>query len=88
MGLILGALGLIFPRILILVLYFFTGWFNSMSDNILYIILGFIFLPFTLLWYSVVINYFGGNWTALPVIGMVLAIAADLGAFSSRRIRA
>ncbi len=87
MGLILGALGLIFPRILIVVLYFFTGWFNSMNGNVLYILLGFIFLPFTLLWYSVVLNYFGGSWTTLPIIGMVVAIAADLGAFGSRRVR-
>lgn len=87
MGIVLALLALVFPRILILVLYFFTGWFNSISGNLLYILLGFLFLPFTLLWYSVVVNFFGGDWSIIPIIGMVIAIAADIGAFRTRSYR-
>jgi len=79
MAVLLGLLGLFFPRILIVVLYFFTSWFSGVFDSILWPLLGFLFAPFTLLWYSVVINYFGGQWDGISIIGMVVAIAVDFG---------
>ncbi|MEM8528803.1 MAG: hypothetical protein AAGG68_29480 [Bacteroidota bacterium] len=79
MAILLGLLGLFFPRILIVVLYFFTQWFSGVFDSILWPLLGFIFAPFTLLWYSVVINYFGGQWDGISIIGMVVALAVDFG---------
>ncbi|MEM0994752.1 MAG: hypothetical protein AAGI49_17095 [Bacteroidota bacterium] len=85
MAFILAILGLIFPRILIVILYFFTAWFKGVFDGILIPLLGFLFMPLTVLWYSVVANYFDGAWTAISVIGMVIAVAADLGLLSSAR---
>ena len=79
MGCIAALIALAFPRILIAVLWFFTTWFQGVYDGILIPILGFIFMPVTLLWYSVVINYYGGQWTVVPVLGMVIAIVIDLG---------
>lgn len=83
MGCFLAVVGLIFPRILIIVLWFFTSWFEGVYSGILIPILGFIFLPFTMLWYSVVVNYFNGEWGIISVLGMVIAIAADIGALGS-----
>lgn len=79
MAILLGALGLFFPRILIIVLYFFTQWFSGVFDSILWPLLGFFFAPFTLLWYSVVINYFNGQWDTVSIAGMVVAVAVDFG---------
>lgn len=79
MAILLGALGLFFPRILIIVLYFFTQWFSGVFDSILWPLLGFLFAPFTLLWYTVVINYFSGQWDAVSIAGMVVAVAVDFG---------
>ena len=85
MAIILGLLALVFPRILIIVLWLFTHWFDRISGNILYLLLGLIFVPVGTLWYSVVINYWGGDWNAVSVIGMVIALAIDFGAFNSSR---
>ena len=79
MAIILGALGLFFPRILIIVLYFFTQWFAGVFDSILWPLLGFLLAPFSLLWYSVVINYFSGQWDTVSIAGMVVALAVDFG---------
>jgi len=52
-----------------LLLYFFTNWFQGLFSNVLFPILGFIFLPTTLLWYSAVQNWFQGEWESFPFAG-------------------
>lgn len=76
------------PRLLILVLWFFTNWFRGMFHNLLWPILGFFFLPTTTLWYSAVQNWFGGRWTLWPIVGLVIALVIDLSPTSHRRNRA
>ncbi len=78
-------LALFVPRITIILLYLFTTWFNGVFSTILLPILGFIFLPLTLLWYSVVVHYFGGEWTTLSIIGLVVAVLIDLSPTGLRR---
>ena len=77
----LALIALLFPRILIAVLWFFTNWFSGVFSSILWPVLGFIFLPVTMLWYSVVINNFGGVWSITNIIVMVLAVAIDMGSW-------
>jgi hypothetical protein len=79
-------LALAAPRLVVAVLSFFTHWFRGVFDNLLWPIIGFVFLPTTLLWYSVVHNWFGGHWTFWPVVGLVLALLVDLGPVSGRRV--
>ncbi len=79
MPILLLLFGVFFPRIVIVVLYFFTGWFSDSFNGILLPILGFLFLPVTLLWYGIVQYFYGGAWTMIPTIGMVLAVLLDLG---------
>jgi len=85
----LALIALIFPRILIVVLWFFTSWFSGVFQTLLWPVLGFLFLPVTTLWYSVVVNNFAGQWSILNIIIMVLAIAIDMGSwgggYKSRR---
>ena len=85
MLLILGIIALIFPRLLIIVLWLFTEWFEPVFSNILYLLLGLLFVPFATLWYGIIINYRGGVWDAISVVGMVIALAVDFGAFRSSR---
>ena len=66
------------PRLTIVVLWFFTTWFNGLFSSLLWPILGFIFLPTSLLWYTVVLNWFGGVWSTVPIIGMVIALLLDI----------
>ena len=85
MGCLFAILGAIFPRFMIVVIYFFTNWFDSVFDSMLWPVLGFFFAPFTLLWYMVVMMYLGGDWDAIAIIGMVIAVAADFGGTDSAR---
>lgn len=76
---LLSLIALLFPRILILVLWIFTEWFEGVFTSTIWPVLGFLFMPLTTLWYSVVINHYGGQWHALQIIVMVLAVIFDLG---------
>ncbi len=71
-------LALAMPRVLVVILWFFTRWFEGMFTTILWPVLGFFFAPMTLLWYSAVQQWFGGAWTLWPVVGMVVAVMMDL----------
>lgn len=85
----LAAIALLFPRVLIAILWFFTSWFNGIFDTILWPILGFIFMPVTMLWYSVVMKHYAGDWSAGNIIIMVIAVVIDMGSwgggYKSRR---
>lgn len=78
---------LITPRAAIAVLWFFTNWFHGLFPAPLWPLLGFIFLPTTLLWYSAVLVWFGGQWTLWPVVGIIVALLIDLSPASARRGR-
>lgn len=80
-------LALLLPRVAIVLLWLFTDWFVGMFDTILWPILGFIFAPTALLWYSAVINWFGGEWTLIPIIGIVIALLIDLSPAEGGRRR-
>jgi hypothetical protein len=82
-----AVLALVTPRLVVALLYFFTRWFVGMFDSILWPILGFIFLPTTLLWYTAVQHWFNGQWTLWPVVGLVLALMIDISPAGGRRRR-
>jgi hypothetical protein len=84
---LLALLALAVPRVVILLLWFFTSWFQGVFSTILWPILGFIFLPTTLLWYTAVQHWFGGHWGLWPVIGIVIALLIDLSPARGRRAR-
>jgi hypothetical protein len=85
----LVVLALVTPRLVVALLWFSTRWFEGMFSSLLWLVAGFIFLPTTLLWYSAVQRWFGGQWTLWPVVGIVVALAIDLApARGYRRRRA
>lgn len=84
---IMVIIALAMPRLVILVLWFLTSWFRGMFDNLLWPIVGFIFLPTTLLWYSAVQHWFGGQWSLWPIVGVVIALMIDLSPAGGRRKR-
>jgi hypothetical protein len=87
MPLIIALIALITPRIVIVLLWLLTNWFQGMFATVLIPIIGFIFLPTTLLWYSAVQNWFGGEWTLVPIIGAVIAVLLDVSPMGGRRRR-
>jgi hypothetical protein len=82
---VLAVLVLLTPRLAVALLWYFTHWFNGLFPSLLLPIIGFLFVPTTLLWYSAVHRWFGGAWTLWPVVGIVVALAIDLGELRSHR---
>ena len=80
-------LALCVPRVVIVLLWLFTQWFSGIFNVALWPVLGFIFLPTTLLWYTAVQHLFHGQWTLIPIIGIVIALLIDLSPASGRRRR-
>jgi hypothetical protein len=86
MPLLVIILALLIPRITIALLYLFSNWFQGIFSTVLFPILGFIFLPTTLLWYSAVQNWFHGEWGIVSVAGIIIALIIDV--FPARKRRA
>ena len=83
-----ALLAMFMPRLVIAGLWLFTSWFAGVFNTMLWPILGLVFAPTTLLWYSAVENWFGGQWGTLQIVGLVFAILIDLSpASSKKRIR-
>jgi hypothetical protein len=78
MPLLLAILALLTPRIAIVLLWLFTTWFDGLFTLTLWPILGFIFLPTSLLWYTVVLHWFGGIWSAWAIVGLIIALIIDV----------
>ncbi len=77
-GCLLVLLALLIPRVVIVLLWLFSNWFGDMFVTPVLPVLGFLFLPTTLLWYSVVMNEWGGVWSFWPVIGLIVALLIDI----------
>jgi hypothetical protein len=75
------------PRFVVVVLWLFTHWFRGVFSTSLMVLLGLIFLPTTLLWYTAVQHWFSGQWTFWPIVGMVVALSIDLSPAGGRRRR-
>lgn len=84
MPLFIIILGVIFPRGVIVLLWFFTNWFNGLFGNFVFPLIGFIFAPYTLLWYSAVQNWYDGTWEFFQIAILVFALVADISIFSKK----
>jgi hypothetical protein len=76
-------LALFVPRLVAIYLYFFTEWFSGVFETQLWPILGFVFMPYTMLWYSAVTNWFNGEWGFWQFAVLGIAIIADLSSDKS-----
>lgn len=77
---------LIAPRFLIVLLYFTSDFFAGVFPEPLWPILGFFFLPTTLLWYTSVQQWYGGDWNgAIQIIGIVIALLIDVSPAGGKR---
>lgn len=77
MPILIALIGLALPRLAIFLIWLFSHWFSSVFNGWLIPLLGFIFLPYTLLWYAAVTNWFGGSWGFWQIAIMALAVLID-----------
>jgi hypothetical protein len=75
---LLAILVLAFPRIAIVLLYFLTNFFKGVYDTVLIPVLGFIFMPLTLVAYTWLTKS-GQPMDAFYLVVMFVAIIIDLG---------
>ena len=80
-----AVFALLTPRLLIVVLYVFTNWFTGIFQSLLWPLLGLIFLPTTLLWYTAVHHWFGGQWSLWPIVGLIFALMIDVSPAGGRK---
>ena len=80
-----AIIALITPRVLIVGLWLFSEWFTGIFHTMLWPLLGFLFAPTTLLWYTAVENWFGGQWGTLQIVGLVLTVIIDLSPASGKK---
>ena len=75
---LIAVLIVAFPRVAILLLYFFSTFFSGVYNSILLPLLGFIFLPVTLIAYTWLSNRGPFDDTTRLII-LVVAVLLDLG---------
>jgi hypothetical protein len=75
---LLLILGLAFPRLVLLLLFFFTDFLSRAYHGLLLPLLGFIFLPLTTLIYAWIVNS-GAPVAGFYLVALVICVVADLG---------
>jgi hypothetical protein len=84
-------LGTLFPRVAIVLLWIFrSGWFTPVAGMgglpyLAAMVLGLIFLPYTLLWTSFVLNSYPG-WGPVQIGVLIVALIFDLSPLLARRL--
>lgn len=76
---LLGALALIFPRVIIVLVWLFSDYLGRAYDTLLWPVLGFFFLPLTTLAYAFAMNANAGSVSGFYLVIVVLAVLIDLG---------
>lgn len=70
--------GIAFPRLVLVLLFFFTRFLDSAYHGLLLPLLGFIFLPLTTLVYAWIVNS-GASVHGVYLVAIIICILADLG---------
>ncbi len=83
---LLVLLTLAFPRVVLLVLFFFTNYLQRAYSEILWLVLGFIFLPVTTIAYAWMVNSHAPI-EGIYLVAMIIAVLVDLGLVGSHRMR-
>ena len=89
---LLALLAVAFPRVAIVLLWLFTSFFNGLYHEIIIPVLGFLFLPLTLIVYSYLLRSSHGALSTQQLVFLFIAVVLDLGLVGggtfSRRNRA
>ena len=84
MGCLIGAVVLVLPRTIMVVLWIFTEYLSTAFGTWVWPLLGFFVLPTTTLAYAVAQNRYDGV-TGWGLILVIIGVILDLGALGSGR---
>lgn len=82
---LLGVLALVFPRLMLVLVWFFSDYLGRAYDTVLWPLLGFFFLPLTTLAWAFAVNSTGGSVSGGYLALVVIAVVVDLGLVGGRR---
>ncbi len=74
-----ALLAVAFPRIAIILLWLFTNFFSGVYQGVIIPVLGFVFLPLTLIVYTYLQKGHPGSLSAQGLILLFIAVIIDLG---------
>jgi hypothetical protein len=83
----LSLFAIAFPRIAILLLWFFTSFFNGVYRDLLLPVLGFVLLPLTLIVYTYLRNTHSNLSAPVSLVLLFIAVILDLGLVGGGRFR-
>lgn len=78
MGCLVGCLALLFPRVLLFIVFLTSNYLGRAYDTNLWPVLGFFFMPLTTLAYAWAVNT-NGTVTGIYLVAVVVAVIMDLG---------
>ena len=84
---LLALLVAAFPRVAIALLWLFTTFFSGVYHGILIPVLGFIFLPLTLVVYTYILKTYPGPFSTQELIFIFIAVILDLGLVGGGSLR-
>jgi hypothetical protein len=76
---LLAVLAVGFPRVAIVLLWLFTNFFTGVYHGIIIPVLGFLFLPLTLIVYTYIVKTYPGGMTPGELVFIFIAVVLDLG---------
>ncbi len=84
---LLALLAVAFPRVAIVLLWLFSNFFGVLHNNILVPVLGFLFLPLTLIVYTYLVRVYGGHLGVTQLVFLFIAVILDLGLVGGGALR-
>ena len=75
----LALLAVAFPRVAIVLLWLFSNFFTGVYNNVIIPVLGFLFLPLTLIVYTYLQKTHPGVMGTQQLIFLFIAVILDLG---------
>lgn len=76
---LLGCLALSMPRLVLILVWLFSNYLQTVYATWIWPVLGFIFLPLTTLAYAFAMHFGNFAWTPIGVAAVVTAVLVDLG---------
>jgi hypothetical protein len=82
-----ALLAIAFPRVAIVLLWLLTGFFNGIYQTVIIPLLGFLFLPLTLIVYTYLQRTNPGAITTQGLVFIFVAVVLDLGLLGGGSVR-
>ena len=76
---LVALLAVAFPRVAIVLLWLFSNFFTGVYHGLIVPVIGFLFLPLTLIVYTYLAKTSGGHLTTTQFVFIFIAVVVDLG---------